>query len=136
MCKTKLATSWFSKRYVFAVLTTRQYSQISTLDTVFEKLRFLHRKLRLFVDGRSKWINKYAKIYGYVWTGPYSFQTCCNIIMYIEKIAWMIKYYYRVVLGIYLFIFIVSLLMPFIFSVFKSLYILAKLISSFDYFNI
>ena len=75
LCKTKLVTSSFSKRYVFARPHDNmktEFSKISTLDTVFEKLRFHHRKLRLRVDGRPKRINKYAfsKISVYVWTGP------------------------------------------------------------------
>ncbi len=50
------------------------FSKISTLNTVFEKLRFHNQKLRLRVNERPKRINEYAfsKISVYVWTGPKS----------------------------------------------------------------
>ncbi len=61
LCKNKLVMSSFSKRYVFARPHDNmktEFPKITTPDTVFEKLRFHHRKLRLHVNGRPKRINK------------------------------------------------------------------------------
>ena len=64
----------FSKTSVFAcphVNTKTAFSKKSTLESVFENLRFRCRKRRLRVDARPKWRKKppFSKISVYVWTG-------------------------------------------------------------------
>ena len=48
------------------------FSKRSTLESVFEKVRFGDRKHRLRVNANPKRIKKeaFSKISGYVWTGP------------------------------------------------------------------
>ena len=49
-----------------------EFSKISTLESVFENIRFRSPKTRFSVDGRPKRINKYpfSNENGLVWTGP------------------------------------------------------------------
>ena len=74
-CRVEAVTSAFSKSSVFArphENRKTEFSERSTLESVFEKLRFRDRKRRLRVDANPKRIKKYAfsKRSGYVWTWP------------------------------------------------------------------
>ncbi len=61
LCKTELVKSSFWERFrrPYENMKT-EFWKIPTMNSVIEKVRFHHQKLRLGVDGKPKWIDKYA----------------------------------------------------------------------------